>query len=303
MEPAGARPTRRTVLTLGAGTAFAAALPGGTAHAATPGAGLSRQLRELERAHAARLGVYAHDTATGRTVLYRADERFPMCSLFKTVAVAAVLRDLDRHGEFLARRVHYTADDVKKAEYAPETGKEKNLAHGMTVAELCDAAITQSDNAAANLLLRELGGPTAVTDFCRSTGDGVTRLDRWEPQLNSAEPDRLTDTTSPRAIGQTYARLTLGNALVPWDRKRLTGWMLANTTSVNRFRKGLPADWALADKTGGGSYGTNNNAGITWPPGRPPIVLSVLTTRHEAAAAADDELVARTAALLAGALG
>lgn len=137
----------------------------------------------------------------------------------------------------------------------------------MTVAELCEVAITYSDNGAANLLLRELGGPTAVTRFARSLGDRVTRLDRWEPELNSAEPWRVTDTTSPRAIGRTYARLVLGDdALNRADRELLTHWLLSNTTSGKRFRAGLPPTWTIADKTGSGSYGTTNNVGLAWTP-------------------------------------
>ncbi|WP_405942770.1 class A beta-lactamase [Streptomyces sp. NBC_00207] len=308
--------TRRAVLTLGAGAALAAALPAGTARAASRDGHsvdgrdgrdgrdgeVVRQLRGLEREYGARLGAYARDTATGRTALYRADELFPMCSLFKTPAVAAVMRDLDRDGEFLARRIHYTQDDVTAAGGGSVTERPENIAGGLTVAELCSAAIAQSDNAAANLLLRELGGPTAVTAFCRSVGDRTTRLDRWEPELNSAEPSRVTDTTSPRAIGRTYGRLVLGDALVPRHREHLTSWLLANTTSNDRFRAGLPADWVIGDKTGTGSYGTNNNVGIAWPPGRPPVVLAVLTTKPEPAAPRTDALVARAAKALAAAL-
>uniref|UniRef100_A0AAU2K0D7 Beta-lactamase n=1 Tax=Streptomyces sp. NBC_00049 TaxID=2903617 RepID=A0AAU2K0D7_9ACTN len=304
MKTPGATPSRRALLTVGAGAALAATLPTGTARAASPhgGRGVETRLRELERAHGARLGVYARDTATGRTVLHRADELFPMCSVFKTMAAAAVMRDLDHDGSRLAKRVHYTQQDVTDAGGGEITKLPENIAGGLTVAELCSAAISQSDNAAANLLLRELGGPGAVTRFCRSLGDRTTRLDRWEPALNSAEPSRVTDTTSPRAIGLTYARLSLGDALAPRHRDRLNGWLLANTTSAHRFRAGLPADWAVADKTGAGSYGTNNNVGIAWPPGRPPVVLAVLTTRAEAAAPRDDALIAEAARLLADAL-
>ncbi|MEV0242571.1 class A beta-lactamase [Streptomyces sp. NPDC050674] len=294
----GLRPSRRTALTMGAAAALS--LGGGTAHASTATGGTTARLRQLEREHTARLGVYARNLRTGRTVVYRADERFPMASVFKTLAAAAVLRDLDRDGEFLARRVHYTEAYVGRSGFSPVT--EKHVATGMTVGELCDATIRFSDNTAGNLLLKELGGPTAVTRFCRSVGDRVTRLDRWEPELNSAEPWRPTDTTSPRAVGTTYARLVLGTALKPRDRARLTDWLLRNTTSVDRFRKGLPADWLLADKTGGGRYGSNNDVGITWPPDGPPIVLSVLTTQPEEDAEADNALVARTAALLAAEL-
>lgn len=178
-----------------------------------------------------------------------------------------------------------------------------HLADGMTVAELCKAAIDHSDNTAANLLLRELGGPTAVTDFCRSIGDRTTRLDRWEPELNSAEPDRVTDTTTPRAIARTYRRLALGHALPAAKREQLTTWLRGNTTSANRFRKGLPADWALADKTGSGRYGTANDVGIAWTPSGAPVVLAVLTTKPDEAAVRDESVVAGTAALLASVLG
>lgn len=298
------RPSRRGVLAGAAATALTVVLPtGGTAFAqGADTEAVAGRLRALEQAHAARLGVFAWDTASGRTVRYRADELFPMCSTFKTIAVAAVLRDLDRDGEFLAKRIHYTAQDVTDSGYAPITSLPANVAGGMTVADLCSAAMEYSDNGASTLLLRELGGPSAVTRFCRSIGDGVTRLDRWEPALNSAEPGRVTDTSSPRAIARTYARLTLGDALAPRDRERLTAWMLANTTSANRFRAGLPKDWTIADKTGTGGYGTANDVGIAWPPGRGPIVLAVLSTKHDSAAAVDEPLVAEAAALLAAAL-
>lgn len=300
------RPGRRAVLTLGtlgAAAAVAAALPA-TAHASAPaGTRLARQFEDLEREYAARLGVFAHDTATGRTLTHRADERFPMCSVFKPLAAAAVLRDLDRDGEYLARRIHYTEEYVTAAGYAPVTGLAKNVAGGMTVGELCSAAVSQSDNGAGNLLLRELGGPAAVTRFCRSLGDRTSRLDRWEPELNTAEPWRETDITSPRAIGTTYARLVVGGALPPQDRARLTAWLVANTTNIARFRAGLPPDWTLADKTGGGAaYGVANDVGVVRPPGRPPIVLSVLSTKYAPEGPTDNPLVARAAALVAAEL-
>ncbi|GHH67914.1 beta-lactamase [Kitasatospora indigofera] len=298
------RPSRRRVVTGAAATALTVALPtAGPAFAQSPDDGRTTgRLRALEQAHSARLGVFALDTVTGRTVLHRADDLFPVCSTFKTIAVAAVLRDLDRDGEFLAHRIRYTEQDVAASGYAPVTGLPGNLAGGMTVAGLCAAAVDHSDNAAANLLLRELGGPVAVTRFCRSVGDDVTRLDRWEPELNSAEPGRVTDTSSPRALGRTYARLTLGGALRPRDAKRLTGWLLGNTTGAGRLRAGLPEDWTVADKTGTGAYGTTNDVGIARPPGRGPVVIAVLSTKDGSTAPADEPLVAAAAAVLAVAL-
>ncbi|MFF4796956.1 class A beta-lactamase [Streptomyces sp. NPDC001351] len=284
---------RRTLLTAGTATA-AALLTGAPAHAAT-----GDRLRELEQQHGARLGVFAHNVRTKQTVGHRADELFPVCSLFKTLAAAAVLRDLDRHGEVLARRVHYTEADLVDG----SDRTREHLAEGMTIAELADVAIRYSDNTAGNLLLRELGGPAAITRFARSIGDPVTRLDRWETDLNSAEPWRITDTTTPRAIGRSYARLVLGDALDRRDRGLLTHWLLGNTTSGNRLRAGLPSTWTVADKTGAGSYGANNNAGIAWTPDGTPIVLAVQVTKPERDAAWDHALIAETAAVLASALG
>ncbi|MFE0733624.1 class A beta-lactamase [Streptomyces sp. NPDC058855] len=296
--------SRRTALALGAGTALttALALGGGTAHAAPRDGGAVARLRRLEQEHTARLGVFARNMRTGRTIAYRAAERFPIASVFKTLAAAAVLRDLDRDGEYLGRRVHYTQAYVTRSGYSPVTGRAENVAGGMTVAELCDATVRESDNTAGNLLLRELGGPTAITRFCRSLGDRVTRLDRWEPELNSAEPGRVTDTTSPHAIGLTYARLVLGDALDAPDRERLTDWLLRNTTNTERFRRGLPADWSVADKTGSPRYGGAHDVGVAWAPDGTPVVLAVLTLQPEEDAPNDSALVASTAAVLAEAL-
>ncbi|WP_327393387.1 class A beta-lactamase [Streptomyces sp. NBC_01186] len=299
-----AAPSRRTLLALGAGTAVATLVPTpGIAYASTSEEGVSERLRALEKEYAARLGVFALDTATGATVSYRAHERFPMCSVFKALAAAAALRDVDHDGEFLARRIRYTEKFVKDSGYIPVTGKPENIANGMTGAELCAAAVSESDNGAGNLLLRELGGPTGITRFCRSLGDTTTRLDRWEPALNSAEPDRITDTTSPSAVGKTFGHLVAGRALQPEDRKRLTGWLVANTTNSERFGAGLPDDWILADKTGGGDqYGVANDVGVVKPPGRSPLVLSVLSTKYDPQGPTDNPLVARTAELVAAEL-
>jgi beta-lactamase class A len=286
--------SRRALL---AGTAGAATLlTGTTAYAADE---VTSGLRTLEERYDARLGVFAHHLTARRSVRYRADERFPMCSVFKALAAAAVLRDLDRDGEVLGRRIHYTEDDL----VIPGSDQTAaHLAEGMTIAGLAEVAITYSDNTAGNLLLRELGGPTAITRFARSLGDRVTRLDRWEPELNTAEPWRRTDTTSPYAIGRTYGRLVLGDALNRRDRELLTHWLLNNTTSVDRFHAGLPKTWTIADKTGGGSYGTNNDVGVVRTEDGDPIVLSVLSTMPAQDAVRVDALIADAASVVAGAL-
>jgi beta-lactamase class A len=240
---------------------------------------------------------------TGRTLSHRADERFPLCSTWKPLAAAAVLKDRDRDGgDFLAERIRWSKSDLE--EHSPVTGTRRHLAGGMTVRQLCDAAVRHSDNTAGNLLLRELGGPEAITRLCRSLGDEVTRLDRWETELNSAEPGRVEDTTSPRAIAGTYMRLALGNVLERPERRQLTDWLKGSTTGDDSLRAGLPEGWTLAEKTGAGAYGTNNDVGVAWTAReQAPVVLAVLTTKKSADAEPDYPLIAKTARLLGPALG
>ncbi|WP_373305752.1 class A beta-lactamase [Streptomyces filipinensis] len=252
------------------------------------------ELSDLERRHGARLGVYARNLRTGRTVAHRAGERFAMCSTFKAFAAAAVLRD---HGDCapLDKVVHYPPHDI----ISNSQRTAEHVDTGMTVAELCAAAIQYSDNAAGNLLLREIGGPAGLTRFFRSLGDQVSRLDRWETDLGSAIPGDLRDTTTPQALGRSFERLTLGRALTGADRERLVGWLKGNTTSAARFRAGLPRDWVLADKTGTGDYGSANDIGVAWTTRGTPVLLTVLTAKGAQHAPADDALVEEAARILA----
>jgi beta-lactamase class A len=252
---------------------------------------------ELERRFDARLGLYAVDTGTGRELAHRADERFAMCSVFKALAAAAVLHR--NPPEYLDQRVHYTEADL----IDPSPIAVQHLAEGMTIRELCDAAVRYSDNAAGNLLLADLGGPAAITEFARSMGDQVTRLDRNEPGLNSAVPGDERDTTTPRAIAGSFRELVLGDHLDPADRTLFTEWLVGNKTGDERIRAGLPAGWRVGDKTGTGSYGTANDVAVVWPPGAAPIVIAVLTSRATENATRDNALLAEAAALVAQELG
>jgi beta-lactamase class A len=260
---------------------------------ALPPTSAAERFAELERRFDARLGLYAVDTGTGRDIAHRPDERFAMCSVFKALAGAAVL---DRESpEGLDRRIHYTEADL--IEYSPVV--EQHVADGMTLRELCDATIRFSDNAAANLLLADLGGPGAITELARSAGDEVTRLDRIEPELNSAIPGDERDTTTPRAIAGTFRALVVGDRLDQGDRAQLTEWLVGNTTGDARIRAGFPAGWRVGDKTGTGSYGTANDVGVVWPSAGAPIVVAVLTTRAAEDADNDDALLAEASAIVA----
>ncbi len=225
-------------------------------------------LGSLERNGGGRLGVFVLDTASGRVLAHRADERFLMCSTFKTLAVAQVLGRVDAGRERLDRRIAYGERDL--LDYAPVT--RAHVGDGsMTVEALCAAAIEASDNTAANLLLATLGGPAGVTRYVRGLGDTVTRLDRPEPDANRPQGD--LDTTTPRAMAGSVRRLLLGDVLRPASRQRIEGWMRTSNRGLARLRAGLPHDWIVGDKAGTGAHECNDVA-IARRPGRAPVIMA-----------------------------
>ncbi|WP_280391986.1 class A beta-lactamase [Nocardia brasiliensis] len=256
------------------------------------------RLFELERKFDARLGVYALDTASGATIAHRADERFAFCSTFKGLAAAAVLqRNPLSHLDTVVR---YTDEDLtKNAAITP-----RHVATGMTIRDLCDAAVRYSDGTAGNLLLRDIGGPAELTAYLRGLGDPVTRMDRIEPAITEATPGDPRDTSSPRALGTDYQRIVLGDALPEDKRAFLRDLLERNATGAGalRVRAGVPQGWKVADKTGTGEYGTLNDIAIVWPPDRAPLVLSLMSSKASADAEYDQALLAEAAAYVASTL-
>jgi beta-lactamase class A len=237
---------------------------------------LAASLQSLETERGGRLGVAVVDTKNGQQGGYRTEERFPICSTFKLLAVAALLTRVDRGNEQLERRIRFEMADL--VVNSPVT-KNRAGGDGMTLAEICEAAMTFSDNTAGNLLLAALGGPEGLTAYARSLGDSVTRLDRIEPDLNEAVPGDPRDTTSPSAMLSNIRTLVAGNTLASASKERLIGWLAGNKTGDARLRGGLPRDWRVGDKTGAGERGTTNDVAVIWPaPGRPPLFVSVYLT-------------------------
>ena len=242
--------------------------------ASTPGStsDFASRILSVEQRTGGRIGVAALDTGSGKRFDYRSKERFPMCSTFKLLAAAAVLKQVDGRQEKLDRFVSYDAKDI--LEYAAVT-KAHLKDGGMTLGALCAAAIEQSDNTAGNLLLDTIGGPIGVTKFVHSIGDEMTRLDRKEPELNSAIPGDERDTTTPAAMCADMQRLLLDDVLTESSRHQLEDWMQHNETGTLMIRAGVPKTWTVADKTGRCGNGATNDVAIIRPPGRAPIVVAI----------------------------
>ncbi len=246
----------------------------------------------IERGAGGRLGV-AVLQPDGQVQGHRLDERFPMCSTFKWLAAAYVLHRVDAGQERLDRRLPIEAGALLP--HSPVTSKHVGAA-GMTLAELCHATITVSDNAAANIILATYGGPQGLTGYIRGLGDTVTRMDRTEPALNESRPGDPRDTTTPRAMARLLHTLLLGDALSPGSRAQLASWMEATETSGQRLRADLPAGWRLGSKTGTGARGSTNDVGIFWPPGgAKPILVAAYLTDTSAPEAARNGAIAAVA--------
>ncbi|WP_027502678.1 class A beta-lactamase [Rhodococcus sp. UNC363MFTsu5.1] len=288
-------------LLLGACTAAADHLAPVTSVAPAPALqSLDSTLDALEARYSTRIGVTAIDPASGRTYRHRGEERFALCSTFKTYAAAEVLRRTVTGASSLEEPVMVDPGDV--VENSPAT--EAAAGTTMTLRQLAEAALTRSDNTAGNYLLEEIGGPPAVTALARDIGDESTRLDRWEPELNTALRGDPRDTSTPDGLAQGYRALIVGDALGSAERAQLGDWMRASKTSDKRIRAELRPGWTAATKSGAGSFGTVNDAGVVWDPDGNPLVLAILTDSltNQADAQGNNQAVADTAAAVVEAL-
>lgn len=251
------------------------------------------EFASLERRFDARLGVYAVDTGTGREIAHRADERFAYASTFKALAAGAVLRRYSSGG--LDRVVRYAREDL--APHSPVT--EKHVDTGMSLRDLCEAAVRFSDNTAANLLLDALGGPEGLDAVLGELGDDTTRMSRREPGLSEAVPGDTRDTSTPRAFARNLRAFVLGDVLDEDGRALLTTWLRTGTTGKDLIRAGVPEGWTVGDKTGNGGYGTRNDIAVVWPPDGEPIVMAIMSSRDHKDAEHDDALIAEAASVVA----
>lgn len=282
-------------------TVSGAGSPAGTARSASPTAATKRtasEFRALEREFDARLGVFALDTGTGRSVGHQADDRFAYASTFKALAAGAVLRKFGTDG--IDKVVTYSRDDL----VAGSPVSENFVETGMTLRGLCAATLWYSDNTAVNLLLDELGGPDGLEKVLEEFGDDVTEMDRYEPEMSEGTPGDIRDTSTARALAGSLRAFLLGDALERDERELLRQWMTTNMTGRTLVRAGVPDGWDVADKSGTAGYGGRNNIAVVWPEdGGNPIVIAVMSSRDKQGAERRDALLAKAATVAVEGLG
>lgn len=235
-----------------------------------------------------------------RAWMHKAHERFPIVSTFKTLACAALLARVDDGEETLERRIVF--EDSERVAYSPVLDQVEG-ASGLTLETACEATLATSDNTAANLILREIGGPRGLTAFLRGIGDGQTRLDRYETALNEGLRGDLRDTTTPAAMAKTMRALLLEeDVLSPAAQGRLRQWLEGNRVADALFRAGVPDAWSIADRSGAGGNGARAIAAVMWPPGRGPVVAAVYIADADASLRERNEAIAEIGSAIADAV-
>lgn len=260
---------------------------------------VAKAIEDIETRLSARVGVSIIDTESGKTWSHKGDERFPMNSTFKAFLCAALLDAASNGTVDAGREVVVEESDI--VSYSPVTAKRVGGA-GFTIEDLCRVTVTISDNAAANIVMKEVGGPEGVTAFLRGIGDDISRVDRWEPESNTGIPGDDRDTTTPDAAAETLKKLVLDETLAADARAKLTGWLEGNKVGNSTLRAGLPEGWRIADKTGAGANGSRNNIAVIWPEGRKPLVIAIYITQTTAAFEARNKAIAGIAQALPAAL-
>ena len=240
-------------------------------------------LADLEARHGGRLGVAALDVGSQRRVSWRGQERFPFCSTFKAFLAVAILERVQRDEEQLDRAVPIVRTDM--IPHAPVT--EKAIGRTLTIRELIQAAVEVSDNPAANILIREMGGIAVWRSWWPTFGDTTTLISRLEPDLNTALPDDPRDTCLPDQSLANIREMAFGDRLTPPHDQMIQGWMTASPTGPNRIKAGAPQGWTVAHKTGTGANGTANDVGVAFPLSGAPVILATYFTG--AAEASDDQ--------------
>ena len=250
------------------------------------------KLYKIEADYKANIGVYAIDTDSGKIINYNPSKRFAYCSTHKVFTAAEILRRYSP--EQLQEVIHYAEDDILS--YAPVT--KEHVDTGMTLFEICEAAVRFSDNTAANLMINKLGGIENFKLALQDIGDEITNPVRIEPEMNEFVPESTIDTSTPKQMALNLQKYVLGDVLNEEQKQILINWMSNNAITDSLIKAGVPDGYKVIDKSGSGTYGTRNDIAIIYPENGKPIVMAIMTNRNDKFDRYDDKLIAGIANIL-----
>lgn len=247
-----------------------------------------KKIEEQERQLDARIGVSIYDVTENELWSYNGNATFPLMSTFKTLACAKLLADVEKGSQSFDTSTVITTSSL--INWSPIT--EKHVGEKFSLKQACSAAMIMSDNTATNIVLTGIKGPKALTQFMRSIGDEVTRLDRIEPDLNEALDGDKRDTTTPNAIVKSLHTLLFGDVLSQASKSQLRQWMIDNKVTGSLLRSVLPESWSIADRSGAGGYGSRGITAVVWSDNRTPLIISIYLTQTDASFAHRNKAIA-----------
>ena len=247
------------------------------------GEDLRSEIDTAERAQPGMLEVAVQNLEGGEMWAWNGSRRFPMQSVFKAPLGAAALAEVDAGRLRLDEQVTLEERDISPPLSAIGAAWPGRTTY--TIGDLLVAAVGQSDNTAADVLMKRIGGPGAVTAWLRGKDVREVRVDRYERELQveasgmdsfriawkdwpafKAARDALPearrraalerfladprDTTTATGMLTFLAKLSKGELLGARSTIRLLRIMTESTTGANRLKAGLPAGAVLAHKTG-----------------------------------------------------
>ena len=258
------------------------------------------QLAQLASGDQGRIGVAAYDLASGRSMAVLGDQPFPMASTSK-VAIAATFLEMVDSGRYRLDQMFPMMVPVASRKFDGPIAPVRAGDH-YAAQSLIELSLTKSSNPATDALLAAVGGPAAVNDWLRRTGNSGMRIDRDiatlvrdDGAVNPATTIDTRDSATPMAMVRMLTGLYQGRWLSSRSRNYLLETMARCETGKRRIRALMPQGLVIAHKTGTLSNTASDIGIISMPDGR-AIALAIYVTGQGGKANRDGRIaeIART---------
>ncbi|MEO6259489.1 MAG: class A beta-lactamase [Thermoanaerobaculia bacterium] len=252
------------------------------------------------------VGVQAIDLRSGRRLSLNADQAFPMGSVYKFPLAIAVLSEVDRGKLRLDQKLTLEPSDFSRG-HSPIRDHSQGKAVTMTLRRLIEAAVADSDNSAADFLMRIAGGPQRATAKIRNLNIEGIRIDRSENEIGGSfdSPGGVAsyaidprDTATPSAMARLWELvMTNREALRPASHRLLLS-VLTRSKNPVRIARLLPGNLVVSHKTGTMPGTLNDTGAVSSRDGRHIIVMAIFTRASSSSAEKRTAVVAEIASAI-----
>lgn len=266
----------------------------------SPASALGQKIRSIAAEAEGRVAVACSLPGSLLNCDLNANAKPPMQSVFKLPLAVTVLHQIEQGSLSLDQAVRFRPDDrILPHVYSPLQNKYPEASVDVPILELLRLTVSLSDNVAADILLRSVGGPKAVTDYIASLGVVGFHLEDGEDVLHRDVTAQYRNWFEPTGAVQLLRRISDSSSLSSTHTALLLGWMETSVKSA-RLKGDLPAGTAVAHKAGtsdvdeGIARATNDIGLITLPDGR-RLAIAVFITDSKADEVTREKVIARIA--------